>query len=64
MMLQQVCNEDYLKYVSDWSDFHCWRKADILSVTWNADINNNVGSATLAHRKKLSVIIFVLSYAT
>eukprot|EP00957_Ditylum_brightwellii_P057174 4332124-Ditylum_brightwellii.AAC.1 len=25
----------------------CWRKADILPASWNADINNDVGSASL-----------------
>ena len=25
----------------------CWRKADILPISWNADINNEAGSATV-----------------
>ena len=33
----------------------CWRKADILPSSWNADINNDVGSASLPEcDKKLS----------
>jgi hypothetical protein len=32
------------KYVSDTSVQRCWRKADILPATWNACIENNVGS--------------------
>ena len=52
------------KYVSNESVCRCFRKADILSVTWNYDINNNVDSATLVHSKKLLVEIFVMSYAT
>ena len=53
MMLQKVCNVDDGKYVSDYSAFNYWRKADILPVTWNYDINNNVGSTILAHSKKV-----------
>jgi len=36
------------KYVSDTSVQRCWRKADILPATWNASINNNVGSAKVS----------------
>ena len=64
MMLQQVWNGDDGNYVSDLSACHYWKKSYILPVTWNAGINKNVGSATLAHRKKLSVMIFLMSYAT
>ena len=39
MMLQKVLNGDDVKYVSDESDCHLWRKADILPVTWNADMH-------------------------
>ena len=41
------------KYVSDEISCCSWRKADILPLTWNTDINKNVGSATLAHIKKV-----------
>ena len=51
MMLQKVLKGDYGKYVSDESVYRCWRKADILHVTWNSDIHNNVVSETLAHSK-------------
>ena len=63
MMLLQVWNGDDGNYVSDESARRCRRKADILSVTWNSDINNNFGSVTLAHTK-LSAMIFVMSYAS
>ena len=53
IMLQQVYNGGDGKYVSDEISFHFWRKVYILPVTCNADINNNVGSATLAHRKNV-----------
>ena len=52
-MLQKIWNGDNGRYFSDESSCRCWRKSDILPVAWNADINNNVGSATLAHRKKV-----------
>ena len=52
-MLQQVWNGYDGKYVSHESACRCWRKADILHVTCNADINKNVGSATSAHRIKV-----------
>ena len=64
MMLQKVFNGDDVKYVSDEIACHLWGKAYIIPVTWNSDINNNFVSATLAHGKKLSVMIFVMSYAT
>ena len=41
------------KYVSQESISRCWRKADILLVTWNADINNTVGSATTPQKNKV-----------
>eukprot|EP00957_Ditylum_brightwellii_P113174 8630692-Ditylum_brightwellii.AAC.1 len=40
------------QYVSDESVCRCWRKADILLPTWNADINNNVESASLPEKAK------------
>ena len=46
MILHPVYNGDDGKYVSNDSACSFWRKADILPVTSNADINNNVGSAT------------------
>ena len=51
-MLQKFWNGDDGKYVSDEIVCCFWRKVDILPVKWNAYINNNVGSATLAHSKK------------
>ena len=41
-MLKRVWDGD--KYVSNESISRCWRKADIFPLTWNADINNDVGS--------------------
>ena len=64
MMLQQVWNGDYDNYVSYESACNCWRKSDIFYVTGDAGMNKNIGSATLAHSKKLSVMIFLMSYAT
>ena len=51
-MLAKIWEAKDGKYVSDESICRCWRKADILPVTWNADINNEVGSATIAMRDK------------
>ena len=39
-MLQKVWGVIDGKYVSTKSNQCCWRKADILPATWNADINN------------------------
>ena len=35
------------KYASEDGIRRCWRKADILPVSWNQQINADVGSATL-----------------
>ena len=51
-MLAKIWEGKDGKYVSDESICRCWRKADILPVTWNADINNDVGSATISVRDK------------
>jgi hypothetical protein len=40
------------KYAAEDSVRCCWRKADILPPTWMADINNEVGSASLPEREK------------
>lgn len=40
------------KYERNDSILRCWRKADIFPVTWNADINNDVGSCTMPMKKK------------
>jgi hypothetical protein len=40
------------KYASEDSVRRCWRKADILPPTWMADINNEVGSASLPMKDK------------
>ena len=37
MMLQKFWNGNNGKYVSDEMACCCWRKADILPVTWNAE---------------------------
>ena len=50
-MLKTVWDGD--KYVSQESISRCWRKADILPVTWNADINNEVGSASMPEKDKV-----------
>ena len=54
MMPQKVWILDDGKYVSDESACRFWRNPEILPVTWNVDTKNNVGIATLAHRKKIS----------
>eukprot|EP00957_Ditylum_brightwellii_P049843 3778849-Ditylum_brightwellii.AAC.1 len=38
------------KYVTDESVCRCWRKSNVLPTSWNADINNNVGSASLPEK--------------
>ena len=53
MILHPVYNGDDGKYVSNDSACSFWRKADILPVTSNADIKNNVGSATLTNIKNV-----------
>ena len=40
------------KYVYSDSIARCWWKADILPASWNADINNNVGSKLLSNNIK------------
>jgi hypothetical protein len=40
------------KYASEDSIRRCWRKADILPPSWMADINNEVGSASLSVKEK------------
>ena len=47
MILQKCCNGDDGEYVSDESTCCCWRKACILPVSFNYDINNNAGGETL-----------------
>ena len=41
------------KYTSTESISRCWRKANILPATWNADINNAVGSSSIPNRDKI-----------
>ena len=40
------------KYVKENGILRCWRKARILPASWNDDINNAVGSASLAAKDK------------
>lgn len=40
------------KYARNDSILCCWQKVDILPVTWNANINNAVGSCTIPMKKK------------
>ena len=40
------------KYTYSDSIARCWRNADILPVSWNADINNNIGSQLLSNNNK------------
>ena len=42
------------KYVSKESISRWWRKADILPVTWNSDINNNVVSESIPQMDKVT----------
>ena len=53
MMVPKFWNGDDGKCVSDKSYCRYWRNSDILPVTWNSDINNNVSSATLSHVKNV-----------
>ena len=53
MIFQQFWKGDDGKYVSDDISCRCCRKADILPVTWNSDINKKFGSTTLAHGKNV-----------
>lgn len=50
-ILLSLWNEDG-KYASQDSIQRSWRKADILSATWNADLNNKIGSLSLSAAKK------------
>jgi hypothetical protein len=47
----QVWGDD-TKYATPEAIKRCWRKADILPATWNADINNDVGFATMPDKHK------------
>ena len=40
------------KYSKENGILRCWRKDGILPASWNADINNAVGSASLAAKEK------------
>ena len=40
------------RYVSEDIIRRCWRKSDILPVTWDADTNNDIGSASLTEKTK------------
>ena len=51
MLLLQVWGDD-TKYASPEAIKRCWRKADILPATWNADINNDVGSNSMPDKLK------------
>ena len=52
-MMKQIWNGDNGKHVSTESVRRCWRKADILPITWNMDINNEVGHASTPEWKKV-----------
>ena len=52
-MLEKIWYVSYDRYVSTKLIYHLWRKADILSTTWNADINSEVGSALLPEKLKV-----------
>ena len=40
------------KYAGENKILRCWRKDWILPASWNADINNAVGSASIAAKEK------------
>lgn len=40
------------KYAKKKSILRCWRKAGILPISWECNINNDVGSGTMAERNK------------
>jgi len=53
-MIKHIWNGDVGgKYVSTESIRRCWRKADILPITWNMDIENEVGHASTPQCKKV-----------
>ena len=55
IMLKEIWDGDTGKYISSDGIMRCWRKADILPITWNADINNEVGSGSL-HGEKFKLV--------
>lgn len=50
LLLQVWTNEE--KYATEDAVKRCWRRADILPVSWNAEINNDVGSKTMPDKSK------------
>jgi hypothetical protein len=50
-ILNEIWNNDG-KYATTDGIMCCWRKADILPISWEANINNEVGSHSLANRDK------------
>ena len=52
LILRKVWENASGMYVTKECIQRCWRKADILPISWNADINNEAGSATVPIRDK------------
>ena len=52
-MLKQIWDGDDGKYVSIDSIKRCWRKANILPITWNQDIHNDVGRSSVPFKDKV-----------
>ena len=52
-MIKQVWDGGDGRYISSESIRRCWRKADILPISWNMDINNEVGHASRPEWKKV-----------
>ena len=53
VMIKQVWEGMNGGYVSPEIICHFWRKADILPMTWNQDINNEVGRASISDSQKV-----------
>ena len=52
-MLNQVWEGRDGRYISTDSIRRCWRKLDILPVTWNQDINNEVRRASIPEKHRV-----------
>ena len=51
-ILKKVWENEILNFVSNVAIQRCWRKADVLPITWNQDINNEVGSRSMSEKEK------------
>ena len=62
-MLKTIWIAEYDRYVSEDNIRRFWKKADILSETWDADTNNDVVNASLPEKAKHKLVpSCVMSY--